>query len=151
TRAVTTATHELYRRLLRQAGDSAELDRHAGLFLNLLVIEKQERKALGLLREALDANPDFVPLQHEHAGQLTQRALALGQTQLATDPWLALLRRHPRDPAAPRWALEAARLLAERYGRDADARRLLEEARPRSEDADLTARIDALLAALPAD
>lgn len=150
TRAVTSDTHDLYRRLLRQTGDATALEQHAALYLNLLMVEKQERKALALLREALDANPDFVPMQQEHAELLARRAQGQGQAQLAIDQWLALLRRHPRDASAPRWAFDASLLLVERYGRDAEARRLLDQARSRSEDPELTAKIDALLRSLPA-
>jgi tetratricopeptide (TPR) repeat protein len=103
TRAVTPEVHELYRRLLRSSADAAAIEKHAALYLNLLMLEKQERKALGLLRESLTANPDFVPLQVEHGDQLAQRARTLGQAQLALDQWQALLRRHPKDGAAPRW------------------------------------------------
>jgi tetratricopeptide (TPR) repeat protein len=146
---VTPATHELYRRLLRQSGDRAAANEHAGLYLNLLMTEKQERKALGLLREALDANPDFVPLQPEHGDLLAARAKLGGQAQLALDAWQALLRRQPAHQEAPRWALEAAMLLVERFARDAEARALLEQARARTADAALLERIDAALKALP--
>ena len=144
-RAVTPEVHELYRRLLRLGGDSVALDKHASLYLNLLMLEKQERKALGLLREALDANPDFVPMQPEHGEQLAQRAKTMGQAQLAVDQWQALLRRHPKDMSAPRWALDAALVLVERFSRDAEARILLEQARARCQDPALLERIDALL------
>jgi hypothetical protein len=144
-RAVDGETHELYRRLLRQAGDVKESNAHAQLYLNLLMMEKQDRKALGLLREALEANPDFVPMQIEHAELLAQRARMGGQAQLALDQWQALLRRHPKEANAPRWALDAALVLSERFGRDADARVLLEQARTRCDDAALQEKIEAAL------
>ena len=149
TRAVTPEVHELYRRLLRSSADAAAIEKHAALYLNLLMLEKQERKALGLLRESLTANPDFVPLQVEHGDQLAQRAKTLGQAQLALDQWQALLRRHPKDVCAPRWALDAALTMVERFGRDAEARTLLESARSRCEEPALLDKIDALLASLP--
>ena len=147
-RAVTPAVHELYRRLLRQSGDPRTADEHARLYINLLMMEKQERKALGLLREALDANPDFVPPQIEHGEQLALRAKLLAQAQLALDTWQALLRADPRNANAPRWALEAAVVLVERFGRDAEARALLERARAQAmdaQDAQLVEKIDAAL------
>jgi len=148
-RAVSSEAHELYRRLLLQGGDRAAIDDHARLYLHLLMTEGKERPAMNLLRAALEANPDFVPMQVEHGEQLAARAQLAGQSQLARDTWLALLRAHPRNPSAPRWALEAALLLAEKFGRDADARRLLEQARGRCEDTSLLERIDAALKALP--
>jgi len=144
-RAVTLDTHELYRRLLRQDTDRSAMDEHARQYLNLLMMEKQERRALGLLREALDANPEFVPMQIEHAEQLAERARDSGQAQLAVDQWQALLRKQPKHPSAPQWALHAALLLVDRLSRDADARALLEQAQMRCEDPTLREKIEAAL------
>ena len=115
------------------------------MYLNLLMTEKQDRKALGLLREALDANPDFVPMQIEHGEQLAMRAKLSGQGQLALDAWQAMLRADARNPNAPRWAFEAAMVLVEKFGRDAEARVLLERARALSTDAQFVEKIDAAL------
>lgn len=147
-RALELETHELYHRLLREGGDRIALLDHAGMYLNRLLMDKQERRALGLLREALDADPDFLPPQFEQAVQLAGRARLSGQSQLAADVWRALLRRHPRHADAPRWALDAALLLAERLGHDEEARGLLEQALARSEDAALRAKLEAALKAL---
>lgn len=148
-RAVSLDVHDLYHRLLRQKGDAAALADHAGEYLNLLMLERQERRALGLLRTSLDADPDFVPAQLEHAGQLVERARLGGQGTLAADLLCAMLRRHPRHDDAPRWGLDAALLLAER-NRDDDARRLLEQARERCDETALGEKIDAALKALQA-
>ncbi|MGH8074839.1 MAG: hypothetical protein ACREO4_12320, partial [Lysobacter sp.] len=118
--------------------------------LNQLMLERQDRRALGLLRECLDTDPDFVPLQVEHAVQLVERARLAGQGQLAADVLLALLRAHPRHRDAPRWGLDAALLMADRMDRDAEARTLLEQARERCEDEELQAKIEAALMALQA-
>jgi hypothetical protein len=144
-RSVGLDTHELYRRLLRNGNDPGAADEHARVYLNLLMMEKQERRALGLLREALDANPDFVPLQLEHAEQLAERARMSGQSQLAVDAWLAMLRRHPKEDGAVRWALAAALLMVDRLGRDAEARELLLRARAQGGDAEMIGKIDAAL------
>lgn len=147
-RAVSLDVHELYHRLLRQSGNPTALSEHAGQYLNLLMLERQERRALGLLRETLDANPDFTPAQVEHGRQLAERARLAGQGQLAADALRALLKAHPRHPEAPRWGLEAALLLVERTGRDDEARDLLERALERCEDEALQAKIEAALKAL---
>lgn len=136
-RAVGIEVHELYHRLLRQQGDQPALIGHAGQYLNLLMLEagpQHERRALGLLREALDADATFVPLQIEHAGQLVERARLAGQSQLAVDTWRALLGVHPRHPDAPAWGLAAALMLSDRLGRDDEARTLLAQARQRCEE-----------------
>jgi len=148
-RAVGMETHELYRRLLQQGGNAAALSCHAREYLNVLVMEKHDRRAIGLLRESLDADPDFVPMQVPMAEQLIERARLSGQKQLALDARLALLRAHPRDPSAPGWALENALQLLERGDRDQEARALLAQARERCEDGILQAKIDAATQLLP--
>lgn len=149
-RAVSLETHDLYHRLLRQDGDAAALSEHAREYLNLLLLEKQDRRALGLLRESLDADPDFVPMQVEHAEHLVERARLAGQGQLVLDSLSALLRAHPRHLSAPRWGLDAALLMLERGDRDDDARALLARARERCEDDELRDKIEAAAKLLPA-
>ncbi|KIQ98373.1 DUF4013 domain-containing protein [Lysobacter sp. A03] len=148
-RAVGLETHGLYRRLLQQVGNAAGLSEHAREYLNVLVMEKHDRRAIGLLRESLDADSDFVPMHVPMAEQLIERARLSGQKQLALDARLALLRAHPRDPSAPGWALENALQLLERGDRDQEARALLAQARERCEDEILQAKIDAATKLLP--
>ena len=150
-RSVTPAVHERYRLLLRQTGDTEALDVHAGRFIAMLVQDRQERRALSLLREALDANPDFARLAPEHGEWLARRALDLGQFRLASDAWRALLRVEPRHPHAPHWALQAAQLLHERFGDPGTARAALSAARNGCRDESACARLDAAIRALPAD
>ncbi len=147
-RAVGVSVHELYQRLLRSAGRPDQLREHTRQYINRLVMEKQERRALALLREALDSDPDFTPVQQEHAALLAERARLAGQFQLATDALLAMLRAWPRAAEAPQWALQAALLLAERFGRDADARQLLEQALQQCEDEEQQSKLQAALKAL---
>ena len=58
---------------------------HARQFLHQLMMEKQDRKAIALLREGLDADPAFVPLLPEHGARLAEQARMGGQAQLAVD------------------------------------------------------------------
>ncbi len=146
-RAVPIAAHELYRRLLRARSDAPALLQHAGAYLNLLLLEKQHRQALGLVRESLDADRDFTPQQPEDGHLLAQRARDGGQAQLAIDMWRAMLKRWPRDPARVDWALEVAALLAQR-DQPGQARQLLQYA-ARGLDPEPAARIEAALARLP--
>ncbi|MFC0679166.1 hypothetical protein ACFFGH_15110 [Lysobacter korlensis] len=153
TRALSVEAHELYHRLLRQGGDTAAMSEHAGQYLNLLMLEKQERNALVLIRTVLDADPAFIPLQPIHATQLAARARDFGQTQLAVDILRGALRSRPRDADASRWGLDLGLILADRLGRDDEARTVLEQARANCEDAGLQQKIDStlqLLRALPA-
>ena len=149
-RALSIEVHELYRRLLQQAGDHAALAEHGPLFLHLLLMEKQERRALGLARECLDANRDFVALQVEDSAKLAERAAFGGQSKLAVDLLLAAIRRHPGDPAMPQWTLRAVDLMLRQPGGETQARSLIEHARKRCQDAELDQKLAAQLAALPA-
>lgn len=150
-RPVTLAVHEHFRQLLHQAGDSAALDEHAGRWLGVLLLEKQDRRALALLREALDSNPSFAPLDADQGNALAKRAIDLGQFRLAADTWRSVLQRDPRHPDAPRWALQCAQLLHERFGDTASARDVLTLARTQCRDDATAAELDAALQALPAD
>lgn len=148
-RPVTPAVHERYRQLLRQDGDAATLDAHALQYLGVLLREEQERRALGLLREALDASPGFALADIEQGEWLARRALELGQSRLACDALRSLLRADPRHPDAPSWAMQAAGLLHERLGDLPSARVVLASARDACRDEAGIARLDSALAALP--
>lgn len=146
TRMVPAEVHELYRRLLQKAGDPEAVRDHARQFLHRLMMDKQERRALGLLRECLDADPAFVPMDPAHAERLAEQARYGGQAQLAIDTLHALFNAHPRDPMSARWGLQAAMLLLERFDRGPDAKALLERARARTEDEAVLQKIDAAMA-----
>lgn len=147
-RAVSLAVHELYQRLLRQDGASPELRDHGQQYISRLVAEKQERRALAVLREALDQDPGFVPAQVEQAIALVDRARLSGQYQLTLDALRAMLQAWPRRGEAAQWSLDAALLLAERFNRDDEARHLLRDALAQCEDGEQRRRLDAALAAL---
>jgi len=147
-RAVSLAVHELYQRLLRKDGASPELRDHGQQYISRLIAEKQERRALAVLRETIEQDPDFVPAQVEHAILLAERARLGGQYQLACDALQAMLRAWPKRSEAPQWSLDAALLLAERYNRDEEARSLLRQALDRCEDEEQRRRLEAALAAL---
>ncbi|MBN8726780.1 MAG: DUF4013 domain-containing protein [Xanthomonadales bacterium] len=148
-RAVPLDTHALYRRLLRTRRDDARLLKHAAPYLNLLLLERKDREALALMREALVLDPAFTPHQSEDGHRLATRARDLGQSQLAIDIWLAMLKRWPRDPARAEWVLAVAPLLAQR-DRLPLARSLLESTAGETGDAEAKSRLGAALAALPA-
>ena len=150
-RALGFDVHDLYRRLLREHGSADERLSHGRQLVKQMMIEGQIRPALGLLRECLDLDPAFAPMQPEHGTQLAEQASLMGQSALASDLLAALRAAYPKDPLRPHWALLEAQVLIERLGRDADARAVLNAALPLCEDADLRARLEALLLAIPAD
>lgn len=148
-RSVTQAVHDRYRQLLRQAGEREALDEHAGRSIAMLAHEKQDRRALALLREAVDDNPGFARLDPGHGEGLARRALELGQFRLAIDAWQAMLRLDPRHPNAAEWAVQAAQLQHERFNDLAGAVATLRAAKDGLRDADAIARIDAAIQSLP--
>jgi hypothetical protein len=145
TRSVSADVHEMYRRLLQQAGDPVAVREHARHFLHQLMMDKQDRRALGLLRECLDADPAFVPMDPAHGERLAEQARFGGQSQLAVDALHALFNAHPREPESARWGLQAAMLLLERFNRPDDAKVLLERARARTGDEAVLQKIDAAM------
>ncbi|KGU54568.1 membrane protein [Xanthomonas phaseoli pv. phaseoli] len=147
-RAVSLAVHELYQRLLRQHHRNDELREHTRQYINRLLQEKQERRALALQREALDIDATFTPLTPEQANLLAERAKMAGQFQLVTDGLLAAIAAWPRDPMLPAWSLDAGLLLAERFGRDDQARAVLQDAMDRCDDEALRAKLEAALKAV---
>jgi hypothetical protein len=148
-RAVSPEVHELYRRLLRQTGDQAALIEHGRLFLHLLLLEKQERRALGLARECLDLDADFTTPEPEDGARLAERAALAGQSALAVDLLRAAIRKHPRNSQMPSWSLRAADLMLRQPGTEGEARALLLGATERADDA-TRQRIEQLMATLPA-
>jgi len=148
TRAVSLAVHELYQRLLRGNGRADDLREHTRQYINRLLQEKQERRALALLREALDSDPDFVPLLPEQATMLAERAQLSEQFKLSLDTLRAALRAWPRADAFGAWSLNAALLAAERFSDDAQARTLLQDALARCEDETQRGKLQAALKAL---
>ncbi|HEY0333184.1 MAG TPA: DUF4013 domain-containing protein [Stenotrophomonas sp.] len=147
-RAVTLPVHELYQRLLRQSPRRDELHEHSRQYLSRLLAEKQERRALAVLREALDQDAEFVPAQIEQATVLLDRARLGGQYQLTADALRAMLHAWPRAAEAGQWSLELSLLLAERFGRDEEAREILALALQRCEDDEQRRRLQAAQAAL---
>jgi len=131
-RAVSPAVHQLYRRLLKSAGDSAALAAHGRQFIGQLLAENDERTALNVARESLDAEPLFRPLLCEHATRLAAAAERMGQSALAVQLYEVAFSGFPKEPAAIDAGIRAAQLMSERQGRDVEARALLLAARERN-------------------
>ncbi|MCC4604157.1 hypothetical protein [Xanthomonas campestris] len=147
-RAVSLAVHELYQRLLRQHHRNDELREHTRQYINRLLQEKQERRALALQREALDLDATFTPLTPEQATLLAERAKMAGQFQLATDGLMAAIAAWPRERMLPAWSLDAGLMLAERFGRDEQARAVLQQALEQCDDAAQRTKLEAALRAV---
>lgn len=144
-RAVGLEVHELYRRLLKADGAREPLLRHGRQYLHLLIQEKQDRRALGLARECLDADPGFATLDAADGLRLAERAATLGQHKLALDLLIGVARSHPREPEGVEAALQAAELLRGRYDRASEAEALLQQVHADCRSAAGRERIEAAL------
>lgn len=113
-RAVPLEVHERYRRLLRQQVAPDRLQQHGAVFLNVLMLEGEHRRALALARECLDLDPRFAPLLPEQGLELAERPLAgpgetgdrpacLDAPGIPQGPWPARVGAYGGRPAAAAW------------------------------------------------
>ncbi|MFT3807235.1 hypothetical protein [Arenimonas sp.] len=128
-RGGTPAVHLQYRRLLKLRGDAAKLSAHGRDYIAILLAQQQEKIALDIARDSLAGDPGFVLAQPEQVNVLAQKAVQLGQSQLALQLVGGFHRRYPRHADVAPNALLEARLLADKLGRDRDALTLLAETR----------------------
>jgi hypothetical protein len=144
----TAAMHAQFRQLLRTRGDHAELLVHAKHYIATLLLDGEPRRALGVVQECVDLDPEFLPGDADVVGELADAAARMGMSRLALKLARAYPNHWPREAAAPRYGLLAARILAERMHQPAEAGVLaakLRRAYPRSEE---RAGLDALLQSL---
>ena len=126
-RGAPPAVHERYRKLLALRGDTERLLKHGREYLNVLLAQDQDRKALELVRECRALDKAFVPADPGFVTRLSHRAAELGQNQLALEITSGFHRNHPKHPDVPKNYLLAARLLAEKFNKDDAARALIRQ------------------------
>lgn len=122
-RGGTPDMHLQYRKLLAVGGHREESLRHGREWMEILLAQEDERRALDLARECMALDPAFRPPADAIAA-LAERAAKGGQSQLALGLLTNFHRTHPKHKDLPANYLFAAKLLAERLGRDAEARQL---------------------------
>ncbi len=122
-RGGTPDMHLQYRKLLTAGGSREESLRHGREWMEILLAQEDERRALDLARECMALDPAFRPPADAIAA-LAERAAKSGQSQLALGLLTNFHRTHPKHKDLPANYLFAAKLLAERLGRDVEARQL---------------------------
>ncbi len=147
-RGGTVALHQHYRKLLRVRDDRTELLRHGREWLNILLAQDRDREALDLLRECQELDPAFAPTEAEQITRLAAKAAQLGQVPLALKLVNGFHKRFPKSKDIPANYLLAAKLLAERLGRDAEARTLLAQVKAAYPEHPLAPEITNYLAVL---
>ncbi|HET6632727.1 MAG TPA: hypothetical protein VFG73_08475 [Rhodanobacteraceae bacterium] len=120
-RSAEPSLHMAYRRLLRAQQDQAALLAHADTCLSALLQREETRRALGVAQECVALDRHFMPGDPELAGTLAEAAERAGMRQLALHLARGYPNSWPRAPAAPRYGLMAARLLAGDPARRAEA------------------------------
>ena len=133
-RAVSDELHQLYRRALTLKGDSKLLLRHARDYLQLLIIRKEDRKALALIRETLPMDPEFAPYEIEDTERLANAAVRASQDDVGLALLASLLKRHDGHASYVTWALSASELAVRRNTHLSDAKAWLERALRLAED-----------------
>lgn len=116
------AVHAEYRRLLRQAGDTAALLAHGREWISVLLARDEAHRALSVAQECLALDPAFLPESPEQVLTLVRKADGFGMPRLVLQLADAFARRSPAHPLLPDTELVAARLLADRLDRREEAR-----------------------------
>lgn len=126
-RGGTEALHAQYRKLLALGGRREEQLRHGREWITLLLSQDKDRRAVDVARECLDLDPAFQPSSPDEVARIAQKAVDAGTTQVALKLLSGFGKRYPKHRDIPQNYLLAAKLLAERMGRDAEARTLLDQ------------------------
>lgn len=125
-RGASAPIHERYRQLLLAIRDMERLGTHGRDYIGVLLALGQPKRAAALLVESRSHDAAFRLDVPEHITELVAHAAATGQSQLAVDLADGFNSRFPKDPDTARNLLTAARLMAERFGRVAEAKHVLE-------------------------
>jgi hypothetical protein len=137
------AVHAQYHKLLGQLGRRDERVRHGREWIGLLLAQGNDKRVVEVARDCLDLDPAFEPTQADDVARVAEKAAAAGATQVALKLVSMFHRRHPKHRDVPRNSLLAAKLLAERMGKDATARVLLDQIMREFPDHPMTAEIGA--------
>lgn len=126
-RGGSDALHTQYRKLLALGNAREEQLRHGREWINALLAQDKDRRAVDIARECFDIDPAFEPSQPDQVARIAQKAVEVGATQVALRLVSGFHKRHPKHRDIPQNYLLAAKLLAERMGKDAEARALLDQ------------------------
>lgn len=146
-RGASEPIHARYRQLCLAANDIEKLSAHDRQYVASLLATGQPKRALALFGEARQRDPAFALVEPEHISTLLALALASGHSETVLALGRDFATRFPRDRDVPRNLLSTARLLSERFGRDAEAIELLQGLDERFPDHALAGEIAQVLAA----
>jgi hypothetical protein len=149
-RSAPASLHMACRTLLRARGRNDEMLVRSSRCLDALLAENDEARAIGVVSENLNIDPQWLPDGPDATGRIAYAAMHRGMTQLALKLARGIPNRWPENPLAPHFGLLAARLLS-RLGRSAEAGVLAGKLVQAWPDCVERREIDQFLAALPSD
>jgi hypothetical protein len=126
-RGGSPAVHDRYRKLLALRGANDALLAHGRDYINVLLAQNADRKALDVIRECLAIEKGFQPTDATFVNRLAQRAADLGMAQLALDILSGFHKAFPRHVDTPKNYLLAAKLMAEKMNAEDKALALLSQ------------------------
>jgi len=125
-RGGSDAMHTQYRKLLALTGRRDEQLRHGRERISVLLVQDKDRRAVDVARECLDLDPAFQLAQADEITRVAAKAAEARSTEVALKLVSGFHKRYPKHRDIPQNYLLAAKLFAERMGRDAEAEQLLE-------------------------
>jgi hypothetical protein len=137
--------HQAYRRLLKSQGLSDGLITHGQIWITALLANGEQRRALGVLQESVELDPNFLPDDPDNASQLIDLAARTGMSRLAIRLCRSFIAIWPNHTLVPRHALCAAGLLDEPLGQPTEALVLLSRVAPRWPDHPMQGDMQALM------
>ncbi len=126
-RGGSEALHAQYRKLLALGDRREEQLRHGREWISQLLAQDKDQRAVDVARECLDLDPAFRLSSPDEVARIAQKAVDTGNTQVALKLLSGFHKYYPKHRDIPQNYLLAAKLLAERMGKDAEARALLDQ------------------------
>jgi hypothetical protein len=147
-RGATAPVHAQYRAMLGGLGNDEALQAHARTHVATLLHLGKSREALALYLDARRRDPAFELAEPQDLRDRIALAARNQQAQLAVTLAEEFARRFPRDRDLVQNGLVAARLMADRLGREADADALLRRLLAAQPDHPLAPELEAALLAI---
>ena len=119
--------HAQYRKLLALLGRRDEQLKHGREWIDVLLAQDKDKRAVDVARDCLEVDPAFELSSPDDVARVAQKAVDVGSTQVALKLVSTSIKTHPKHRDVPRNALLAAKVLAERMGKEDVAKKLLDQ------------------------
>jgi hypothetical protein len=119
--------HAQYRKLLALLGRRDEQLKHGREWIDVLLAQDKDKRAVDVARDCLEVDPAFELSSPDDVTRVAQKAVDVGSTQVGLKLVSTSIKTHPKHRDVPRNALLAAKVLAERMGKEDVAKKLLDQ------------------------